>query len=236
MSFVDRLFPLRISQGARGGPAYPTTITIGTSRREMRNIEVPGGQIRWDVNHAFRNPAERDELIDFWRTMRGPAYSFRFRDPSDRYAGMYWSGQSLVHCNGLSTAPEVLAAVPDGIETEFQMTKTYGSAFLAEVRTITKVADPASLRYFGAVDLCGAAKIWQESASNPGEFVEISSGFTIDRATGVVTFDVAPAAGRKIGWSGFFDFEARFDMEQIPLEMDLHYAGGVSLQVLEVLG
>lgn len=80
MSFVDLLFPTNISYGAIGGPAFNTTIHITGSGREYRNANLKYPLGKWDVAHNLRTPAQKDQLIAFFRLMKGRFHTFRYFD------------------------------------------------------------------------------------------------------------------------------------------------------------
>src|SRR5690606_10207385 len=87
-----------------------------------------------------------------------------------------------------------LIGTGDDTITAFQLIKTYNSGATTVTRTITKPVDNAVFKlHFDAV--------------------EQSSGFAVDYATGIVTFDVAPADGIIITANFEFDVPVRFDTD-----------------------
>jgi uncharacterized membrane protein YbhN (UPF0104 family) len=89
------------------------------SGHEKRNVHWAEARGRWDVASGLKKQAQIDELIAFFRSRRGKAYGFRFKDWTD-----YMAAGPL-----LGTGDDVL--------TQFQLVKHYPSGSVIEVRMIT---------------------------------------------------------------------------------------------------
>jgi len=84
MAFKNILFPIDISYGATGGPGFSTD-----------EVEYGGGNVQtnanwgdlalcqYDVAHAGRISTKFNDLLAFFRIVRGKANSFRYEDPMD---------------------------------------------------------------------------------------------------------------------------------------------------------
>src|ERR1700749_4811563 len=83
MSFCEVQFPPNISRGATGGPGFSTIVVTTASGHEQRIAQWSQGRREWDVTHALRSNAQRDELIAFFVARRGSFEGFRFKDWSD---------------------------------------------------------------------------------------------------------------------------------------------------------
>lgn len=81
----------------------------------------------------------------------------------------------------------------DGIKTQFQLVKHYSDGTYDKIRTIKK---PVS----------GTVKVYID-------LVEVTSGWTVDTTTGIVTFTAAPASG---SMTADFEFHVpcRFDIDK----------------------
>ncbi len=88
----------------------------------------------------------------------------------------------------------------NGTLTAFQLTKTYSSGGNSYVRDIKK---PVS----------GTVKIYLNAVLQ-------SSGYSVDHATGIVTFSSAPGAGVIVSADFDFDIPARFDTDQLSVRTD----------------
>ncbi len=93
----------------------------------------------------------------------------------------------------------------DGVATEFQLAKSYASGAETEMRVIAK-------------PVAGTVKIYRDG-------VEAMSGWTVDTATGIVTFGVAPAVDIQITADFEFDVPARFDTDQMDITIETYQLG-----------
>jgi len=92
-------------------------------------------------------------------------------------------------------ATDVALGVGDGTRTQFQLRKLYSSGGVDEERIIRKpVAGTVSLKKNG---------------------VTVSSGVSVNTATGLVTFTAAPASGQTVTASFEFDVPVRFDTDRL---------------------
>lgn len=189
MAYLDVLFPESISAGMRGYLPFNNSIARGHSGLRFAQINWDAPLRRWDVSHTIKDRETLAEFIDFWITVRGDAYSFKFWDPLDYEVGTSYSGDEI------SYGTPTLIGTGDGIETEFQLVKLYGGAVNPLSRKITKPIN-------------GTVKIYRNTGSG---YVEVTSGVTINYLTGVVTFSSAPSSGHLIGWCGHFYCEAVFE-------------------------
>ena len=121
--------------------------------------------------------------------MAGGGYGFRFRDPVD------WKSCAP---GGVISAADQPLGVGDGVTTAFQLVKRYVSGGALAERAVRK---PVSGSVVVAVD--GVA----------------SEAFEVDLATGVVTFDVAPADGAVLTAGFAFDVPVRFDADRLEMAL-----------------
>jgi uncharacterized protein (TIGR02217 family) len=121
MAFFDVQFPPSIARGAVGGPGYDNDIIAFHNAREVTISNRDNGLGSWDVAHGIKYLSEFDELLQFFRSMRGDANQFRFRDPLD----FTLSGE--------------LIATGDAATSAWNVTKTYGDGTNDEVRRIYKL-------------------------------------------------------------------------------------------------
>lgn len=120
MSFNESaIFPRTIAFGAQSGPEYNTRVIIVNSGFESRNAEWSLARLKFDVGLRAMGKVDTDALIAFFRSVKGRAHGFRFRDWSDYQA---------------STANGVL--IPAGAAQ--RLAKSYAVGSLNELRPITK--------------------------------------------------------------------------------------------------
>ena len=106
--------------------------------------------------------------------------------------------------------------VSDGVTTAFQLSKTYSSGPASWTRVIAKpVAGTLRLAVAGT---------------------EHSTGFSLDTATGVVTFAAAPATGASLTAGFEFDTPVRFDTDALAINLATFTAGEIpSIPLVEIL-
>jgi uncharacterized protein (TIGR02217 family) len=159
MAFIETpRFPENISRGASGGPGYQTDVVVVASGHEKRNITWPLGRARYDVAHGVRTQAQMDTLIAFFRSVKGKAHGFRFKDWNDFTCT---AAQGLLGTGNGTGGPV------------YQLGKQYTAGALNELRTISKpVSGQVAVQRNGSPVTIGA------SAGN----------VAIDTVTGRATF------------------------------------------------
>jgi uncharacterized protein (TIGR02217 family) len=125
MTFIETpRFPDEVSYGFSGGPTYVTEVLILASGFEQRNALWSQGRCKYDAAHGLKTQAQLDELIAFFRSVKGRTHGFRVKD---------WNDYTAVQSAG------ILTLVSSGV---YSMQKRYVTGALSEDRRITK---PVSL-------------------------------------------------------------------------------------------
>ena len=204
----DVRFPDKILRGASGGASRKTRIGETNTGYEQRNKDWSQSRRRWTVARKLTNRPDLDDLIAFWECRDGRHRGFLFRDPSDFYVGLIY-----VNGTGFDYDTPVEFGIGDNADTTFQLVKLYTSGGRTVTRTITR---PLYDGRADAPDNAVAVKIFFDE-------VEQVSGWTLNYATGVVTFSSAPGTGVSIGWCGMFDVPVRFDSDDPNFAMATHF-------------
>jgi len=208
MGFHEVRFPASLSFGSVGGPERRTEIVTLTNGFEERNSPWAHSRRRFDAGVGMRSLDDVATLISFFEARQGQLYGFRWKDWSDFKSG------------AASTEPtsfDQTIAMGDGLVENWQLTKTYRSGEAAYVRPITK-------------PVAGSVKI----AIAGAELVE-TIHYSVDTATGIVSFDHPPDEGAEITAGFEFDVPVRFDAERIQTSVASFQAGDVpSVPVVEV--
>lgn len=194
MAFHDIRLPTNIERGARGGPQFRTSIVETSSGYEQRNGEWAKARMTWDASYGVQTKADYDDLIEFYYARRGKLYGFRFKDWTDFEA----TGENI--------------GTGDGMETDFQLTKTYSDAAGTYVRTILlPVTSPNTVTVYVA-----------------GSPQTIITHYTIETG-GIIRFTGGnePAMGDAVTADFEFDVPVRFDTDF--LELDVQYYNAASL-------
>lgn len=206
MAFDEVSLPLRVRYGASGGPQFQTEIVSVQGGFERRNQLWAQARRQYDARTGVTSAAEASVLLSFFMARRGRARGFRLRDWADFTSAL--DGRCL------PTPTDQRIGVGDGTQTAFQLLKTYGSGETAYERVIRKpVADSVRIAVDGA---------------------EYLSGWSVDPATGLVTFAQAPAQGAVVSAGFLFDVPVRFDTDRIDLTSEGKDAARAEIPLIEV--
>jgi uncharacterized protein (TIGR02217 family) len=206
MAFHEVQFPDNISRGARGGPERRTQIVELASGDEERNASWANSRRRYDVAYGIRRADDLAAVVAFFEARNGRLHGFRFRD---------WGDYKSCQPSQTPGLTDQAIRTGDGATTAFQLVKHYASGSQTWTRTITK---PVA----GSVRIALAG-------------VEQSSGWSVDTATGVVTFSVAPGSGVAVTAGFEFDVPVRFDTDALDVTLDLERLGSItSIPLLEI--
>ncbi len=205
MNFHEVSFPLPVAFHSTGGPVRKTEIVTLGSGHEERNAVWAGSRRRFEVGSGVRTLDDLHAVIAFFEARAGRLYGFRFRDFADF--------KSCAPGASLSPLDQPIGT-GDGVATQFQLAKTYASGAGSWTRVITK---PVA----GTVRVAVAGS-------------EVLSGFSVNAATGVVTFASAPSGAVTAGFE--FDCPVRFDSDALSINLASFQAGEApSIPLIEVL-
>jgi uncharacterized protein (TIGR02217 family) len=159
MAFLETpRFPDDISSGVVGGPEYSTTVIVVRSGFEQRNSNWSQSRGRWDASHAVRTRAQMEVLFAFFRSVKGKAHGFRFKD---------WIDYQVAKADGV-----LGTGVGNGGST-YQIGKLYAAGALSEIRAIRKPVAGTVVGYRNDTPLTVGAGAGQ---------------IAIDTTTGLITF------------------------------------------------
>ena len=194
-SFHEISFPLALAFGASGGPVRQTEIVSLANGFEQRNTAQAHSRRRYDAGVGVKSLGDMQTLIAFFEARHGQLYGFRFRDPLDYQA-------------------DTQIGIGDGVQTDFQLMKTYSDAAGSWERVITKpVANSLSMSVDGSPN----------------------TSFSVDTTTGMVTFNSPPPMGAIIHAVFEFDVPVRFDTAHLTTSLESFGAGSaVHVPLVEV--
>jgi uncharacterized protein (TIGR02217 family) len=140
-----------------------------------------------------------------------------FEERRGRLHGFLWR-DGIDHSSGgavpLPTDQEI--GTGDGATKTFQLTKRYGAAFDPYLRAIAK-------------PVAGSVRVAVDG-------VEATSGWSVDGATGIVTFETAPDEDAVITAGYLFDVPVRFDTDRLDIEWSsFDAAEAPSIPLVEIL-
>jgi uncharacterized protein (TIGR02217 family) len=209
-AFHDILFPLDIALKSAGGPERRTEIVALGSGREERNARWAHSRRRYDAGYGIKTFDALSEVVAFFEERRGRLHGFRWRDRLDHASAA--PGVAV-------TALDQVIGLGDGVTTQFALSKTYGGLHAPYTRPIAKPV-PGSVRV----------------AAGGGE-VEEGDAFTLDAATGVVTFleGYVPDVGEAVTAGFLFDVPVRFDTDYLEVDLSAFAAGAIpKIPVVEI--
>ncbi|APF36716.1 glycoside hydrolase family 24 [Chelatococcus daeguensis] len=206
MAFHEVRFPDDISRGARGGPERRTRIVELASGDEERNSPWADSRRRYDAAYGIRRADDLAVVVAFFEARYGRLYGFRWKD---------WSDYKSCLPSASPSATDQIIGEGDGNTTQFQLVKVYASGAQSYSRRIVKPVDGTVL-----IALDGIAQ---------------GSGWSVDPATGVVSFAAAPGNG-VIVTAGFeFDVPVRFDTDRLDVTLDIERMGSIaSIPLVEI--
>ncbi len=208
MAFDNVRLPTAISRGSTGGPERRTDIVTTASGREERNSRWAHSRRRFNIGFGVKTVQQLQDVIAFFEGRRGKLHAFRFKDYTD-----------FKSCLGTATPQRTDQVLGTGTGTQaaFQLVKHYGAPSRDYVRKITAPVAGTVL-----IGVNGVASV----------------AFTLNPATGVVTFDTGnlPANGAVVTAGFEFDVPVRFDTDEITVNLTHFEAGEIpEIPLIEVL-
>lgn len=166
---------------------------------------------------------EFEEIARIFLSLGGRANSFLARDWSDwnTTQGKMEEGaeSTLTHTDQPLRNTVTGASSGDGTTTTFQMIKAYSAGSASHQRIIQK-PEAATVKI-----------------GKGGALQTLTTDYTFDAATGIVTFAVAPGNGIECSWGGAFYVPVRFASEQLPIGLEtniLQSADQIELQEIRL--
>ena len=206
MAFHEVRFPDNISRGARGGPERRTQVVELASGDEERNASWANSRRRYDVAYGIRRADDLASVVAFFEARNGRLHGFRYKDWADY--------KSALPSQAITATDQQIGTGTGSLQT-FQLAKRYTSGAQTWVRAITK-------------PVAGTVRVALG-------MVEQMTGWTVNAATGVVTFTTAPANGVIIHAGFEFDVPVRFGTDRIAVSVASFHAGEMpQVPVIEV--
>jgi uncharacterized protein (TIGR02217 family) len=207
MAFDDIRFPTNISLGATGGPERRTDIVVTGSGSEERNSRWADSRRRYNAGFGVKSLDDIHDVVHFFEERRGRLHGFRWKDHTD-----------FKSCRpqGQVTALDQAIGTGNGVTAGFQLVKRYGTGLRDYARTITKPV-------VGSVVIAVAGTA--------------TANFTVNMLTGLITFNAGsiPAPGAAITAGFQFDVPARFDTDQLRINLSQFSAGDIpDIPVVEI--
>jgi uncharacterized protein (TIGR02217 family) len=210
-TFHEIRFPTDVARGARGGPQRRTDIVTLASGREHRNARWSQSRRSYDAGYGVKTLDALHAVVTFFEERRGRLTGFRWRDRLDCRSGPP---------SQIPQAIDQVIGTGDGTTRSFQLVKRYGAVHAPWTRIIAKPV-AGTVR----VAVAGVEKV------TPADF-------TVDAATGLVTFAVgkAPASGAQVTAGFEFDVPVRFDTDELEIDLSAFAAGDIpKIPLIEII-
>lgn len=208
-AFIEAaIFPTDISNGSVGGPMFSTYVQAVQSGHEQRIAAWPYARHFYEVNYGVKRPTQGVVLLNFFHSMLGKTYGFRYLDPFDN--------RSCYILDEPASDDQTLIGSAAGGETTVQLFKSYDTAGQITNRPITK---PIS----GSV-LLEINTVLQTETTH----------YTINYATGLITFVSALTALDVVKVGFKFHVPCRFDVDRIPVSLQGPLISNTRIPVIEV--
>ena len=198
MAFHDLRFPTNLSFGSVGGPERRTDVVTLANGFEERNTPWEHSRHRYDAGAGMRSPDDIETLIAFFEARRGRLHAFRWKD---------WSDFKSCPPSRVIRETDQEFGRGNGVTLVFQLVKTYQSGGQTYQRPIKK---PVS----GTVKVAIAGDLKVEGVE-----------YTLDLATGLVTFLTSPDIGAQVSAGYEFDVPVRFDTDSLQTSFASFQAG-----------
>lgn len=206
-----------IGYPARVSPRFSTDLATSDSGAEQANQNWENALRSIICPEGVRDQVTFEALKAHWLVMRGPAFTFPFRDPTD------FASVDLTYVNVAPTTSRTdqPLGTGDGITRHFQLVKRYTSGGETYDREIYL---PVTSTIEIGVDGVDPA------ALSPALVA------TVSRYGGLVTFDTAPGVGDILTWGGLFDIEVRYEGDDVfdGIMRTFHAAGFADIPLQEV--
>jgi uncharacterized protein (TIGR02217 family) len=209
-AFHEILFPLDIALKSSGGPERKTEIVALGSGREERNARWAHSRRRYDAGYGVKTLEALSQVVAFFEERRGRLHGFRWRDRLDHSSA----------APGASVTPlDQVIGLGNGTQTQFQLLKLYGAAHTPYQRPITK-------------PVAGSVRVAVSEVEQT-----LGVAFTVDTATGIVSFlpGHVPGTGAFVKAGFLFDVPVRFDTDYLEVDLLAFTAGSVPhIPLLEI--
>ena len=188
----DIRLPEKWSKGSAGGPEWHTDVVALASGAEYRERRWLRPLWKYEIAHNIKSAADISALRAFHLARAGRHRAFLLKDWLD-----FTSNADGV--TGAAMADQPLGT-GDGATTQFQLVKRYADTVAPYDRAILW-------------PVTGSLKVAKNGVLQ-------TTGFSVARGTGVVTFTAAPAVAAVLTAGFEFDVPVRFDDDWLSISWD----------------
>lgn len=193
--FIDEYLPSRVvGYPVRVGPRFSTQLVTVDSGAEQANRRWANPLRSVTIPDGVRDQATFEAVKAHWLIMGGPAHTWPWRDPTD-FASVDLS--KINHAPTVSGLDQLIGT-GDGVQTEFQLTKTYSVGSSSYVRPIKFPIVSSVIVTVNGVD---------PTVASP------SVMWSVTREGGVITFNEPVNMGAPVRAGFLFDLQVRYESD-----------------------
>lgn len=208
MAFHEIQFPVSVSRGSSGGPERVTDIVTLRSGYEKRNTIWANSKRSYNAGLGIRDLDDMYKVLEFFEARKGQLHGFRWKD---------WADYKSVAPGVSISRTDQNIGTGDGLETEFQITKSYSDSEGSYSRTIKKPVSGTVL------------------ASVNGSSMTEGLDYTVNTTTGIITFTTAPTSGSSVTCGFEFDVPVRFGISALMINVELFNVGSIpDIDIVEI--
>jgi uncharacterized protein (TIGR02217 family) len=197
--FLDEYLPQIRGYSFVAAPVTSTTITKASNLSEQRNINTLHPLRLFTSPQGVKCFEQIQQLSELWLVLSGPAIAFPLQDPFDfASCRLQKAGKKPV-----PVATDQAIGLGDGLARSFPLKKTYTRGSRSYVRKITLPVEDSVL-----IAMNGLPPSTPDPALPGGPY-----NWTVDRLSGLVTFDHAPASNIQLTAGYLFDVPVRFEAD-----------------------
>lgn len=204
--------------GAVSSPLWSTIVVQVSSGAEQAIQRWSQPLMSFSLPDVVRDNETMNAVWNHWMVMSGQAHTFPFRDPVDHASVDH---PPAVDAVDMISPYDQYIGRGDGVNRVFQLQREYKVGGFTFVREI----------YRPVVDT-----VLISVEDEYGDMQPVTSGWSVDRMTGNVTFDEPPASNREIRAGFIYDVEVRFvgDNAMGAVVRTYKASGYSSLELVEV--
>lgn len=201
MAFVEVRLPDWAENISGGGPEFVTFRTTVRSGAESAVGVWNYPKHTWTLDARAITEDQFEYLLSFFINRAGSLHGFRFKDPRD-----YLIGRTYNILTGVTTEAPVSTSQITGETFQILRPYSYGGA---TVNVPVYKINGDVLTDTAADQTDSTVRVYQADGTT-----EVTSGWTVNLTTGLITFSVAPGYVPKVSCE--FDFPVRFDIDALP--------------------
>jgi len=187
--FVEQSLPLTIIPEFKATIAFDNIILENGAGVEQRIPKLTEYQLRADLSNIVLTESEANNILNFFKARKGKYEGFRFKFWAD-----YWASHIPEYYDTNVFTQGITA--PNSTFTQYQLIKCYSVGNVNGYKTISK-------------PITSTIQVFVDGS-------EITSGFTVNSSTGIITFSTPLDGETAVNWSGEFELAVRFDRDTLP--------------------